>query len=306
MTGSARLGAVVVFLVALAAGVFITSLLVGGFGGTPAPSASLEAQATPSPSTSPSAVSSAVLSASPSAEASSSPSSPEPTPTETASPTRTPKPTVGPGIPAAISFSALKLDAADDTAGANRVITFSAQGTGTVSAHLSSISPQGETKICLKSAKKNFGCKTTAEGMISADTSARELVFTLTLRGVGIAAPVVDVALTFPATRPAVTIDHARFDGTGFPDTNGIDATITPRSDGGARVVATWGGHPLLYDLRLKEQGGPGAHVLNEQGPSTGTNTRLAVTAPNPWRLVLRNAEEGFGATELTARIAWP
>ena len=162
------------------------------------------------------------------------------------------------------------------------MITFSAQGTGTVSAHLSSISPQGETKICLKSAKKNFGCKTTAEGMISADTSARELVFTLTLRGVGIAAPVVDVALTFPATRPAVTIDHARFDGTGFPDTNGIDATITPRSDGGARVVATWGGHPLLYDLRLKEQGGPGAHVLNEQGPSTGTNTRLAVTAPEP------------------------
>ena len=82
------------------------------------------------------------------------------------------------------------------------MITFSAQGTGTVSAHLSSISPQGETRICLKSAKKNFGCKTTAEGMISADTSARELVFTLTLRGVGIAAPVVDVALTFPATGP--------------------------------------------------------------------------------------------------------
>jgi hypothetical protein len=37
-----------------------------------------------------------------------------------------------------------------------------------------------------------------------------------------------------------VTIDHARFDGTAFPDTNGIDATITPRADGGARVVATW------------------------------------------------------------------
>ena len=154
------------------------------------------------------------------------------TPTATATPTHTPKPTVAPGIPAGITFSALKLDAADDTAGANRVITFSAQGTGTVSAHLSSISPQGETRICLKSTKKNFGCKTTAEGMISADTSARELVFTLTLRGVGVAAPVVDVELTFPATRPAVTIDHARFDGTAFPDTNGIDATITPRTDG--------------------------------------------------------------------------
>ena len=304
MTGSTRLSAVVVFLVALAAGVIVTSLLVGGFGGSPTPSPSLVAEATPSPSTGPSAA----PFASPSAEASASPSSPDesPTPTATSRPSRTPKPTVAPGIPAGITFSALKLDAADDPGGANRVITFSAQGTGTVSAHLASISPQGKTKICLKSARKNFGCKTTAEGTISADTSASELVFTLTLRGVGIAAPVVDVALTFPATRPAVTIDHARFDGTGFPDTNGIDATITPRSDGGARVVATWGGHPLVYDLRLREQGGPGAHVLNGQGPSTGTNTRLAVTAPNPWRLVLRNAEEGFGATELTARIAWP
>jgi hypothetical protein len=304
MTGSTRMAAVVVFLVALAAGAIVTSLLVGGLGATPAPSPTLVAQATPSPSTG----ASAVPSASPSAEASASPSSPDEsvTPTPTPTPSRTPKPTVGPGIPAGITFSALKLDAADDPDGANRVITFSAQGAGTVSAHLSSISPRVETKICLKSDKKDFGCKTAAEGTISADTSAKELVFTLTLRGVGIAAPVVDIALTFPATRPAVTINHARFDGTAFPDTNGIDATISPRSDGGARIVATWGGHPLMYDLRLKEQGGPGAHVLNEQGPSTGTNTRLAVTAPNPWRLVLRNAEVGFGATDMTARIAWP
>ena len=103
-----------------------------------------------------------------------------------------------------------------------------------------------------------------------------------------------------------MTIDHARFDGTGFPDTNGIDATITPRSDGGARVVATWGGHPLVYDLRPQGAGRTGSARAQRAGPSTGTNTRLAVTAPNPWRLVLRNAEEGFGRTELTARIAWP
>jgi len=302
MTGSTRLLAVVVFLVALVAGVVVTSLAVGGLGGSPAPSPSLIAQATASPSADVTTPPSAPSSTEPSAG----PSSPVASPTATPKPTRTPKPTVGPGIPAGITFASLKLDAADDPDGANRVITFSAQGSGTVSAHLSSISPQGETKICLKSTKKDYGCKTTDQGTISADTAARELVFTLTLRGVGIAAPVVDVALTFPATRAAVTIDHARFDGTGFPDTNGIDATITPRTDGGARIVATWGGHPLEYDLRLREQGGPGAHVLNGQGPSTGTNTRLTVTAPNPWRLVLRNAEEGFGATELTARIAWP
>ena len=42
MTGSSRLAAAVVFLVALAAGVIVTSLLVGGLGGSPAPSPSLD------------------------------------------------------------------------------------------------------------------------------------------------------------------------------------------------------------------------------------------------------------------------
>jgi hypothetical protein len=304
MTGSARLLAVVVFLVALGVGVLATSLMVGGIGGSASPSPSLAGQASSAPTTASAsgvATASAVASGSPSAGASA-PASDEPTP----STEPTTKPTTAPGIPAAITFSALKLDAAEDPDGRNRVITFSAQGAGTVSARLTSVSPRGETRICLRSAKKDFGCKTTADGTLSAKASASELGFTVTLRGVGIAAPIVELALTFPATRPAVTIDNARFDGTGFPETNGIDVVLAPRTDGNVRVIATWGGHPLVYDLVLKERGGSGAHELDEQGPSTGTNTRLPVTAPNPWRLVLRNAEEGFGATPLTARISWP
>ncbi len=302
MTGSSRLLGVVVFLVALGLGVVATSLVVGALGGSASPSPSAIAQASSSPSPTPSA-------AGPASSASTAPSV-APSPTDSAEPSEapepTPKPTVAPGIPAAITFSALKLDAREDPDGRNRVITFSAQGAGTVSARLTSVSPQGETRICLRSTKRDFGCKTTADGSISADTSARELVFTVTLRGDGIAAPVVDVALTFPAERPAVTIDNARFDGTGFPETNGIDVVVGPRTDGNLRVVATWGGHPLVYDLLLREQAGPDEHELRDQGPATGTNTRLAVSAPNPWRLVLRNAETGFGVTPLTARIAWP
>jgi hypothetical protein len=304
MTGSTRLLAAVVFLVALAGGVILTSLLVGGLGGSTSPTPSLAGQVSASPSAA-SASAPPSIPASPSASASAPPSaSPTPEPTRSAEPT--PKPTAQPGTPAGITISALKLDAGEDPDGVNRVIRFEAQGSGTVSARLTSVSPQGETVICLRSEKKDFGCKTTADGSISADTKARALAFTLTMRGDGIAAPVVDLALTFPAARPSVTIDHARFDGTGFPETNGIDVTLTPHADGNVRVVAGWGGHPLVYDLLLDEQGGPGEHDLRDQGPSTGTNTRLGVTAPSPWRLRLRNAEEGFGVTDLTARITWP
>ena len=303
MTGpSPRLVGVVVFLVAAALGVLLTSLVVGGFGGSATPSPSAVAQASASPTaTAASPSPSASPTPTPSAEATSAPPSESP-----ATPAPTDKPTTGPGVPSAISFSSLRLDAADDPAGKNRVITFDAVGAGTVSAVLSSVSPQGETKMCLRSTNKDFGCTTTASGSISAPTAAKRRTFILTLRGAGIAAPQVDVALTFPNADPTVTIARARFDGTGSPDTNGIDLTFAPHADGKAHIVAEWGGHPFLYELTLKEQGGPGVHAKSPEEPATGVDTRLGVTAPNPWRLVLTNTEDGFGATPMTVTIGWP
>lgn len=303
MTGSSsRLVGVVVFLVAAAIGVLLTSLVVCGFGGSATPSPPAVAQASASPTaTAPSPSPSASAAPTPSAEATSAPPSESPT-----APAATEKPTTAPGVPSAISFSSLKLDAADDPTGTNRVITFDAVGAGTVSAVLSSVSPRGETEMCLRSTKKDFGCTTTASGSISAPTAAKRRTFTLTLRGVGIEAPQVDVALTFPNADPTVTIARARFDGTASPDSNGIDATITPHADGKAHIVAEWGGHPFLYELTLTEQGGPGVHVQSPEEPATRVDTRLGVTAPNPWRLVLSNAEEGFGATPMTVTIGWP
>ena len=138
MTGSSpRLVGVVVFLVAAAVGVLLTSLVVGGFGGsaTPLPSAVAQASASPTAiATSPSPSAPSAAAPTSSSEATSAPPSEPPT-----TPAATDKPTTAPGVPSAISFSALKLDAADDPAGKNRVITFDAVGAGTVSA----VSPVG-------------------------------------------------------------------------------------------------------------------------------------------------------------------
>ena len=130
--------------------------------------------------------------------------------------------------------------------------------------------------------------------------------FVLTLRGEGVEAPIVDVTITFPATAPAVIIAGARFDGTLYPETNGLVATVTPRRNGDLTLAADWGGHPFLYEVGLREQGGPGSVVLADQGPATRMAETLPITAPNPWKLVLENTEEGFGPTELDATIAWP
>jgi hypothetical protein len=205
-----------------------------------------------------------------------------------------------------MTFAGLKLDARDDPDGRNRRVSFRSQGTGTITVQVLVTSPQGSAVMCLTADGERLACKTTADGRITARTTTRRADFVLTLRGEGIETPVVDVTITFPARSPAVTIENARFDGTMYPETNGIIALVTPRADGAVSIEAQWGGKPFPYEVDLLEQGGPGTQVLANQGPATGVAETLPVTAPNPWRLVLQNIAEGFGVTQLDATIAWP
>jgi hypothetical protein len=203
-------------------------------------------------------------------------------------------------------FAGLKLDAKDDPAGKNRALTFESRGTGTITVAVSATSPMGSAILCLSAGGKRLACTTTADGKLIATTTKRTESFKATLRGSGIETPVVDVAVTFPARAPAITLSNARFDGTDYPETNGITAIITPRAEGNVTLLAQWGGHPLPYEVDLIEQGGTGSTTLADQGPATGTTVTLPAVPPNPWRLVLQNTASGFGVTPMTATIAWP
>jgi hypothetical protein len=304
MTNIQRLVLVLAFIFAVLVGVLLaTTLLSGGPSATPAPSSSAQAQASASPSTGTSAnpsgsdasgdVPSATApgdSASPSASASASPS-PSPTPV--------PKATV--------TVTQLKLDAATDTAGSTRVITWIAGGDGKVSATLTSLASDGAVaKMCLSANGKALGCYSGTGGTLPATTRGVGVHFKLTLRGVAAATPLVAVKISFPAVHPAVVITNARFDGTAYPDTNGIQVVVQPRADGKVKLVADWGGHPFQYEIDLIEQGGTGLQSLPNQGPATKVTQSLTVTKASAWMVVLQNIEAGFGVTPLTATISWP
>ena len=160
--------------------------------------------------------------------------------------------------------------------------------------------------MCLGADGGQPDCIPTADGKLTAAAPDGGGDFVLTLRGEGVEAPIVDVTITFPATAPAVIIAGARFDGTLYPETNGITATVTPRRNGDLTLAADWGGHPFLYEVELREQGGPGSVVLADQGPATRMAETWPITPPNRWTVALRNAEDGFGPTEMDATIAWP
>ena len=300
MTSHQRLAAGVVLVVVLIGGGLLAIGALGGGGGaaaTPSPvaAASVSPTAT-SPVTAPPTASPSATT-SPSASASGAPS---------ATPGPTPSP--APGEPATILVSGLKLDAKEDPDGKDRSIGFHADGTGDVTAKVAVLSPQGNVVMCLGAGQEpgQPDCNPSSAGTLTAVTPAGGGDFVLTLRGEDVETPVVDVTITFPATAPAVIIAGARFDGTGYPETNGITAIVTPRRNGDLSLAADWGGHPFLYQVELSEQGGPGSQVLADQGPATRMAETLPVTAPNPWKLVLENTEQGFGPTDLDATIAWP
>jgi hypothetical protein len=276
---------VIVLIAAFALlGGFAAGALLTGGGGSGAASPSAEAIASESPSEEPE-------SEEPESEE---PDSEEPSPSDEESPSEKPSPS---GAPAAtITINSLFVDADDNPAGADRVITWK----------VATVSPMGDVVMCLKTPTKTLGCRTAGSGTLRAKTTKPTETFILTLRGEGIAQPVVDVTLSFQARKPKVTIENARFDGTDYPETNGIQATVTPRADGKLGVQADWGGHPFTYEIDVIEQGGSGSLTYAPDQGSIGTDVDFAVTAPNPWKVVLQNTEGGFGVTPMTAVITWP
>lgn len=289
----------------LLAVVLLVALVAAGCGSA---SPSSGAGASPSTSGVPTAVSSGAPSVAPSPPTetpSAAPRSEAPSATATAKPT--PKPTPKPGPPATITFTQLKLDAKDDPAGVNRVLTFDSHGTGKISVAVKTLSPMGTVIMCLSAGGVRIACRTTPAGAITVTTTRRTETFKVTLRGEGVETPIVEVTATFPSATPSVTIKNARFDGTDYPETNGIQALVSPRADGNVTLLAAWGGHPFAYEIDLMEQnGGSGSITLANQGPSTNTSESLAVNGMNPWKLLLQNVAGGFGITPLTATIAWP
>ncbi len=284
-----RLVLVLAFIFAVLLGVLVATNLFGNGGSaTPTTSPSRSAAAA---STAPS---SAPASGAPSASASASPS---------ASPSPTPSPTPGPT--AAITFVQLGLDATTDANGTTRAISLTAQP-GTVTVDLKTESG-GNSEVCLLADGNQLACHTGVTSTLSGVNTKATSNFQVTLRGASSATPVVDVTITFPATKPKVTIRNARFDGTDAPATNGLQVVATPRAKGSYHIAADWGGHPFLYELDLIEQGGgPGLKTVKPATGTTKLSQSFAVVPPHAWMLVLRNTEAGFGATSLIATFTWP
>jgi hypothetical protein len=223
------------------------------------------------------------------------------------SPSTSPSPTPKPARKASLTFLGLKLDASDAPSSHNRTISFTSNGAGTVTVKLATRSAQGTTHLCVTGGSSVLGCRDWTNGTFTAQALTGNVTWIVALKGEGVDTPIVDVTVSFPATKPSVKITHARFDGTSFPETNGIAVRFAPRGAGAAKLVAKWGSHNFVYDVELSNAtSGTGDVSRPNQTPATSTTMAFDVTAKDTWRLEVHNAETGFGVTELTATISWP
>ena len=289
------LAVVLVFLVAI---VFVT----GGPGGsstgaTPTPtipgsSPSVIASASNQPSTSPSGLPSGSVVPSPSASASPTPN-PNATPTPTAS-------------LAQITFTDFRLDAKSDPAGAARTFTFVTDGPTKVTAKLTRRSPQGTSRFCIKVGKSTPLCRDWFSGTLTGTTTAKgQTTFVVTLIGVGIATPRVDLGLIFRAKLPSVTVTNALFDGTdpAYDGYNGLNGRVKIRPDGILAIKADWG-HPFNYTYSLVDLAVPASGGVFS-GNGIGLNRADTLTAGDTYGFGLVNDDGGFGITPMTLTIGW-
>ncbi len=288
-----------VVLAGLALIVVATSLPSGSPSKTAAPSGSAGASSA--------AVASGPAGAStePSTEASRAPAT---SPSAAASTGPSPSPTIPPtaGL-AQITFSNFRLDAKSDPAGVARTFTFKTDGPGNVTAKLTGKSPQGTTRFCLKVGKTAPLCRDWHGGTLTGTTSSKtQTTFVVTLIGVGIATPTVDLSLAFRAAAPAVTLTNGTFDGTAseFTGLNGMSGKVKVRSGGSISTKADWGAKPFDYTYSLVDLTAPTAGGVFP-GNGTGIDRTDPVTPSRSYGFSLVNSEVGVGTTPLTMTIAW-
>jgi hypothetical protein len=206
---------------------------------------------------------------------------------------------------AQVTFSGFKLDADADPGGKARTFTFKTDGAGNVHAKLTTKSPQGTTKFCLKVGATKPLCRNWTNGDLTGTTSAKgQTTFVVTLIGVGIATPTVDVALSFRAAKPSVTLTNGRFDGTSADGYNGLSGKVKVRSVGSIAVNASWGTEPTDYTwsyVDLTDASKTGVF------PGNGTSIERTdtVSPSRSYSFSLVNSATGSGPVPLTMTLAW-
>ena len=212
---------------------------------------------------------------------------------------------------ATITFNGLMLDSAADSAGSARTFSFVSDGPGLVSAQIVATSPVDSTMLCIALDAARRVCSTGATPDVAQIATAAHSHWTVTLISAGASQPTVDLAMSWPADHPSVSLDHGRFQGAPNPDSlRTLAATFKPRGAGKLMVAAAWSPAGTDATITLTDASGAGLVIVDTatySGQSSITPAYShAVAAGRTYRIALFNDGPDTVRMNLTATIEFP
>ena len=195
----------------------------------------------------------------------------------------------------------------DDPAGKARTFTFKTDGSGNVQAKLTTKSPQGTTRFCLKVG----ATKAALPELVERDADRDDLgqgpddVRGDPDRGRTSRLRPSTSSLSFRARMPSVTLTNGRFDGTGSDGYNGQSGKVKVRSLGTITVKASWGTEPTNYTWSYVDLIDP-TNTGVFPGNGTDIDRTDTVTPSRSYGFSLVNRRRGrTGPIPMTLTLAW-
>jgi hypothetical protein len=193
-----------------------------------------------------------------------------------------------------------------------RLVTFVSDGPGNVRAAVSEVTA-GQVDLCLweGTPREQTGdpeCVDTADGALSRRiTDAGQHTWTVSVTSSDDSfAPTLALTVRFRAVAPSMTVRDFRFQGTLFPEYNGIDVRLDARADGPLAVDASWSGGSQPFRLTIED-------VVAQQpvdevtGEGEGVDHSVEVAAASTYGVVIANEAESVEVESLIrARLSWP
>ena len=243
----------------------------------------------------------------------SAPGSSAPGSSATAKPTPSPKPTQS-AATASITFNDMMLDAQNDPAARSRTFSFTSDGPGPVSMLVAKSSlATPSIKMCVQIDAGAQTCSTGAKpGFPNALADRPHSLWVVTLIGVGAATPTVDVAFSWPAVSPSITLAHGRLQGSSSPGIsealNGFNATFKPRGAGSVSVGVAWTVVVTDVDLALADVTGTSALSVNEvqKHGVKAVDYSHSVDAGKTYKVMFRDLSADSQRPDLSATISFP
>jgi hypothetical protein len=210
----------------------------------------------------------------------------------------------------------MAIDAASDPLATSRTFSFVSDGAGPVSAQVTKSSlATPSIKMCIKIDAGAQTCSTGAKpGFPNALADRPHSLWVVTLIGVGDATPTVDVAFSWPAASPSITLAHGRLQGSsspGIPEAlNGFNATFNARIAGTVSVKVAWTVIVTDVDIALADVTGASALSVDEtqrQGvKAVDPAYTHAVDAGKKYKVMFRDLSADSQRPDLNATITFP